>query len=577
MAAKADWPAKPEALKRYPKARWDGQGWRDGKYWYDERAADKAAAFFPQHLRLTTGEWAGRPFVLEGWQEHDIVRPLFGWKRKDGTRRYRRCYIWVARKNGKTEMAAGISLLMLLGDAEQAGEVYSIASEGAQARLVFDKAASMVAYSPTLSGLLECLKPSIYCPQLNAAFKPLSGKPQGKHGLNMSGLVGDEVHEWKSGDLYTFVHDSAASRRQPLEVMISTAGVKGSHGEQVWKDCEAILSGDLVDDETLVVVYAAGAEDDWQDEATWRKANPNYGKTVKEDAFRADFNRARSTPRLENDFKRYRLNMWTEQAVRWLPIDGVDDNGKRFGWDHCTGPLDWKALEQRLAGLRCFMGIDLSAVQDLSAQILWFPVQPGLETPSTICRFWKPKDLLKEHGRRDRLPYEDWFRSGALLTTEGNVIDHEAIRRQVIKDAETFKVAFMGRPASAEEGGIAIDRFDATETLVKLLGEGLPVVKYGQGFVSMSGPAKELERLVLANGFHHGGHPVLARHARAVAIQTDSAGNIKPAKDKSSQRIDGIVALCMALGIAAKDSGKKGAGMNDYIQSLIASSRKVAA
>jgi phage terminase large subunit-like protein len=550
-------PPRPAALARYPKARWDGEVWRDGRFWYDERAAQKAAEFFPRHLRLTTGEWANKPFNLQPWQEHDIVRPLFGWKREDGTRRYRRCFVWVARKNGKTELAAGIALLMLLGDAEPAGEVYSIASEGDQARIVFEKAAMMVAYSGTLSGRIECLKHSIYVPSLNASFKALSGKPQGKHGLNMSGLIGDEVHEWKSGDLYTFIHDSCGTRRQPLEMMISTAGVKGTHGEEVWKECEAILAGDVEDDETLVVTYAASAEDDWKQESTWRKANPNYGETVKEDSFLADFNRARQTPRLENDFKRYRLNMWTEQMVRWLPIDAVDDAGKAFGWDHCTGPVDWKAMEARLAGKRCYIGVDLSAVQDLSAELLWFPVQGGLDTPAVLARFWKPKDLLKEHGRRDRLPYEQWVRDGALLTTEGNVIDHEAIRLQIVRDAETFKIAHMGEPASAEEGGIAIDRFDATETLVKLLGEGLPVVKFGQGFVSMSGPAKELERLVLANGFHHGGHPVLARHARAVAIQTDPAGNIKPAKDKSSQRIDGIVALCMALGIAAKDAGPK--------------------
>ncbi|MBI1405697.1 MAG: terminase large subunit [Caulobacter sp.] len=555
MADKVKAPPRPAALARYPNARWDGEVWRDGRFWFDERAAEKAAEFFPRHLRLTTGEWANKPFVLQPWQEHDIVRPLFGWKREDGTRRYRRCFVWVARKNGKTELAAGIALLMLLGDAEPAGEVYSIASEGDQARIVFEKAAMMVAYSASLSSLIECLKHSIYVPQLNASFKALSGKPQGKHGLNMSGLIGDEVHEWKSGDLYTFIHDSCGTRRQPLEVMISTAGVKGTHGEEVWKECEAILSGDIEDDETLVVVYAAGAEDDWKDEKTWRKANPNYGETVKVDSFLADFNRARQTPRLENDFKRYRLNMWTEQMVRWLPIDAVDDAGKAFGWDHCAGPVDWKALEARLAGKRCFGGLDLSAVQDLSALLWWFPVQEGLDTPALLARFWKPRDLLKEHGRRDRLPYEQWVRDGALLTTDGNVIDHEAIRRQVIADAEVFNVAHMGEPPSADTGGIAIDRFDATETLVKLMGEGLPVVKYGQGFVSMSGPAKELERLVLANAFHHGGHPVLARHARAVAIQTDPAGNIKPAKDKSSQRIDGIVALCMALGIAAQDRG----------------------
>lgn len=555
-------PQRPRALeaKVYAAAWWDGSVWRDGKdgeYWYDERAADKAASFFPDHLRLTEGEWAGKPFVLEAWEDHDIVRPLFGWKRQDGTRRYRRCFVWVARKNGKTELAAGIALLILLGDGELGGQVYSIASEKEQASLVFNKATTMVAYSPSLSGLLECLKPSIYCAQLNSSFRPLSGKPQGKHGLNMSGLIGDEIHEWRNGDLYTFIHDSGAARRQPLELLISTAGVMGTYGEDVWKECQAILAGDLDDPSTMVVVYAANDNDDWTAPETWARANPNLGVSVKLETLAEDCNRARQLPRLENDFKRYRLNMWTEQAVRWLPIDGVDDEGRKFGWDQCIGPTPWRDLEARLAGLRCFGGLDLSATQDLSALVWWFPIQPGLDVPAVLARFWKPGDLIRTHSKRDRIPYDDLVRQGALLTTDGNVIDHSAIRLRVAQDAEKFKVAFYGQKREADEGGLAIDRFDGTETLVRLHEEGLPVVKYGQGFVSMSGPCKEAERLVLSNGFHHGGHPLLRRHAQAVAVRTDPAGNLKPDKERATQRIDGIVAWLMALGIAAKDTGVK--------------------
>lgn len=546
-------PSKPPELNGHSTAWWDGAVWRDGDYWYDQATADKAVAFFANHLCLTEGEWAGRPFILEPWQEFDVVRPLFGWKRADGTRRYRRCYVWVARKNGKTELAAGIALLMLLGDAEPGGQVFSIAAEKDQATIVFNKATVMVSYSPTLNGQLDCLKTAIYCSQLNASFRPLSGKPQGKHGLNMSGLVGDEIHEWRSGDLYTFVHDSAAARRQPIEVLISTAGVKGTHGEEVWDDCQSILSGEVDAPDTLVVVYAPAPEDDWTDPKTWAKANPNLGVSVKEDALADACRLAQQLPRLENDFKRYRLNMWTDQAVRWLPIDGVDEYGKRFGWDHCVGPTPWRDLEARLAGLRCFGGLDLSAVTDLSALAWWFPVQDGLDVPALLMRFWKPADWIDEHGRRDKIPYRDLVKQGALLTTPGNVIDHEAIREQIYRDAEVFKVAFRGEKRGEGEGGLAIDRFDATETYVKLYGEGLPVVRYGQGFLSMSAPAKDLERDVLSNAFHHGGHPLLKRHAQAVAVETDAAGNIKPSKDKSTLRIDGIVAACMARGIAARD------------------------
>lgn len=559
MAAKVAKPKRPLALRLNKHAEWDADRgvWVEGEFHYDDRVADAAVRFFATRLRLTEGEWAGRPFILEDWQEFDIVRPLFGWKRADGSRRYRRCFIWVARKNGKTELAAGIALLMLMGDGEMGGQVFSIASEKEQASIVFNKATTMVAYSPELAAHLDTLKTAIYCPSLNASFRPLSGKPQGKHGLNMSGLVGDEVHEWKTGDLYTFVHDSAAARRQPLEVMISTAGVKGSHGEEVWNECQAILSGEIEDASTLVVVYAAANDDNWEDEATWRKANPNWDRSVKVDVFREDFHRARQLPRLENDFKRYRLNMWTDQAVRWLPIDAVDDEGRRFGWDHCVGPTPWKELEEQLRGKRCFGGLDLSATQDLSALSWWFPVQEGLDVPAWLVRFWKPADLIKEHTKRDKVPYDRLAAEGALLTTPGNVVDHRAVRARVMADASLFRVAFYGEKREPHQGGLAIDRWDATETIVQLDGEGLPVVPFGQGFVSMSGPSKELERLVLSNGFHHGGHPLLRRHAQAVAVETDAAGNIKPSKAKSTQRIDGIVSGVMALGVAAHDTGPK--------------------
>jgi phage terminase large subunit-like protein len=553
-------PARPGGVPAG--AEWNPEvcRWIHGEYWFDERAADKAVAFFANHLCFTKGEWTGRPFVLEPWQADKVIRPLFGWKRVDGTRRYRRCFVWVPRKNGKTELAAGIALLVLLGDAELGGEVYAIASNEEQAKLVFNQAGTMAEASDTLSDSLVRLKTSIYCPSLNASFRPLTGKAAGKHGFNASGLIGDEIHEWPDGNLYQFLHDSEDARRQPLEFLISTAGKKGTFGEEAWNECRDILDRTIEDPETLVVVYAADPQDDWQAEATWFKANPNLGVSKKLDTMRANARRARQLPRLENHFKNYHLNIWTEQAVRWLPLDVVDDEGKRFGWDHCNGPLPWQAysrpdyMSERhpLAGLTCFGGLDLSSTTDLSALVWWFPAQPGLNVPVLLPRFFKPRDLLKEHGRRDKLPYERWHQEGAIMSTPGNVVDYAFIQAQIYKDAEIFRIAHYGSGRrEPNEGGLAIDRWNATETAVKLEQEGIPVVLFGQGYGSLSGPSKELERLVLANGFHHGGHPVLRQHAKVVAIETDPADNIKPAKNKSSQRIDGIVAAIMALGISA--------------------------
>jgi phage terminase large subunit-like protein len=546
----AETPARPRGVG--PKAVYDAASgrWREGAYWFDERAADAAVRFYEQHIKLTKGEWAGRAFHVQDWQQDDILRPLFGWKRADGTRRYRRCFVWVPRKNGKTELAAGIALLMLVGDAEHGGEVYSIAYNRDQASIVFDRIVDMVSRSDALSRDLECYKESIFCPALRARFQPLSGKASGKHGLFPSGLIGDEIHEWPNGDLYQFVHDGMTARRQPLEFLISTAGKKGGYGEEVWSECVKIRDGVIDDPETLVVIYAADPEDDWEDPETWKKANPNYGVSVKEDAFRAEALRAKQMPRLVNDFLRYRLNRWTENETLWLPLDAVDDNGRAYGWRHCTGPHDWRALEEICAGKTCFGGVDLSKTTDLSAYVLWFPAQDGLEKPVALARFFKPAELLAAHEKTDKLPYRRWVEEGAITATPGNVVDYSYIREAIARDAAKFRFAFAGQGKRKEsEGSIGFDPFNAMETMLRLGEEGLPVVQVRQGFLSLNEPSKEVERLVVENGFWHGGHPVLDRHAAVAAIETDAAGNIKPAKNKSSERIDGIAALVTAMAL----------------------------
>jgi phage terminase large subunit-like protein len=507
-----------------------------GRYWFDEAAADRAADFFPKHLRFTTGEFAGKPFRLEAWEADDIIRPLFGWKRDDGTRRYRRCIVWIPRKNGKTELAAGVSLLALLGDGELGGEVYSIARDKDQATIVFDKAAMMVAWSETLSRHLECYKTSIFCPELTASFKPLTGRPQGKHGLNASGLIGDEVHEWANGDLYTFVHQSEAARRQPIEFLISTAGNRIGYGWELWDYCQKVLAGEIDDPETLIVVYAAAPEDDWTDPATWAKANPNLGVSVKLDYLAEECRRAKDMPRLQNDFLRYHLNIWTEQAVRWLPMDAWDACGWPEGAGRDNGRWADPAFEAELEGRRCFGGMDLSTTTDLSAYCLWFePLEPG-GVWRKLTRAFVPQARIAERVKRDRAPYDQWLKSGALIATPGNVIDYDFIKAQLVEDATRFDLQQM-----------VIDRFLSTQIAIQLNAEGIETLLMGQGFVSMSAPSKELERLALDRKIDHGGHPVARWCASNAAIATDPAGNIKPAKDKSTERIDVIVADVNAL------------------------------
>lgn len=516
------------------------------RYWYDTTAAEGAVSFFPDYLRLTDAEWAGKPFVLGDWQADRIIRPAFGWKRRDGTRRYRRVIVWIPRKNGKTELAAGVSLLAMLGDGEMGGQAYSIAVDKNQASIVFNKATTMVGYSDPLKRHLACFKPSIYCAELNASFKPLSGKPQGKHGLSTSVLVGDEVHEWDTGDLYTFVHQSTGARRQPIEFLISTAGKKSGFGWELWNECQGILSGEIEDEETLVVVFAADPDDDWLDEATWHKANPNLGISPKLEYLRAECLKAKQLPRLENDFKRYHLNLWTEQAVRWLPLDawdkcGLDDPSSDVVRDAQRRIVNdrWQWLDDLLATRRCFAGLDLSTSRDLTAWVLVFPPKQEGGRWIWLPRVFMPEGNIEERVKRDRAPYDQWVRAGALIPTTGNVTDYAAMKAQIFADCERFKVET-----------IAIDRWNATQLAIELQEEGLPVTLFGQGYASMSAPSKELERQVIGGLLDHGGHPVLRWCAGNVAIETDPAENIKPTKAKSTERIDPLVAGIMGLGVA---------------------------
>jgi phage terminase large subunit-like protein len=531
-----------------------------GKYWYDAEAADAAASFFPEYLRLTDAEWAGRPFVLAQFQEMEIIRPAFGWKRRDGTRRYRRVIVWIPRKNGKTELAAGVSLLALMGDGEMGGQAYSIATDKDQAKIVFDKATIMVGYSEPLKKHLTCFKPSIFCAELNASFKPLSGSPKGKHGLSPSFFVGDEVHEWESGDLYTFVHQGTGARRQPLEFLISTAGKKDGYGWELWNECQDILNGESEDEETLVVIFAADAEDDWTDEATWRKANPNLGVSPKLDYLKAECAKARRLPRLENAFKQYHLNMWSEQAVRWLPLEDWDKCGLaditaepvRDGQRRIVNDR-WKTLHESLRTRRCYAGLDLSTSRDLTAWVLVFPPEEEGGRWIWLPRIFMPEANIEDRVKRDKAPYDLWIKSGALIQTPGNVTDYGRMKAQIFADCETFKVE-----------QIAIDRWNATQLAVELQDEALPVTLFGQGYASMSAPSKELERQILGGLIDHGGHPALRWCAGNVAVETDAAENIKPTKAKSTERIDPLVAGIMGLGVAM-------AGSTDDAAALIAS------
>lgn len=534
------------------KAVWDPARklWTLGEFWFDEKAATAAVNFFPTYVHLTTGEWAGRPFKLEPWQANDIIRPLFGWKRADGTRRYRRCYVWVPRKNGKTELAAGVSLLLLVGDGEPGAEVYAMAKDKDQASIVFNKAVSMVNWSAELSDELQSFKTSIFCPRTNGSIQPLTGNPEGKHGKNMSGLVGDELHEWKDDRLYTFLHQSSGSRRQPLEFLISTAGVKTGYGWEAWDYCQRVISGAVNDNETLVVIYAADPDKDkWDNPKVWKKANPNYGISVKPAYLAAECEKAKASPRLQNDFLRYHLNWWTEQDMRWLEV---------AKWDECAGDIGWKDLPALMAGRQCYGGMDLSSTTDLTCRLLLFPPEGGETWWTILPSFYVPEENIDKRVRRDRAPYDVWRDDGALLTTPGDVIDYEYVKNDALAEAEKFELIDMG-----------VDPFMATQVALQLAGEGYPICNVRQGFITLGAPTAEIERLMLSGQLRHGGHPVLRWCVQNAAVETNAAGSIKPSKQKSTERIDGVAALVTAKAVAIVHMAETEQPIDDFLNSPV--------
>lgn len=507
--------------------------------WFNPVAADNAVAFFRKYCRLTTDEWAGRPFVLDPWQAEWIIRPAFGWMRSDGTRLYRRVMIWIPRKNGKTELLAGVSHLCLLGDGVMGAECYSIASSGDQADIVFKAASQMVDYSPDLAEAYEVFTDALFVRATHSKFVALTGKPHGKHGLKTTYLIGDEVHEWQNDLLYTFVRNAMASRREPMEWLISTAGMEEGYGVELWNETIGICEATFDDPETLAVVWCAPqdpkVEIDVQDPVVWAEANPNLGKSVRYDYMVKGAREAAQSTARENTFKRYHLNIWVGQNERWLPMPA---------WNACNkgGPEHWRQLEEMLVDRPCYGGLDLASTKDFNALVWAFPPHGNESWWTLLPRFWWPKVSMRAAAAKSRVPFESWEKSGAFIATQGNAADHDAIIAQIIADCSRFKVQ-----------GVGIDRFNAHTVAIKLVEAGVPVELVVFGMISMTGPSKMLERMVLDETLDHGGHPVLRWMASNTAIRRDANDNYMPCKKSSANKIDGIAATAMALAMAGKE------------------------
>jgi len=506
---------------------------------FDAASADRAVAFFRRFIRHTKGEWAGKPFELLPWQEDEVIRPVFGRKNSDGTRQIRTAFVHVPRKNGKSELIAGVGLYMLLADGELGAEVYLCAADRDQAAIVFEMASAMIAANPDLRRRCVPYKNQILVESTRSKLKVLSSEAYTKHGYSPSAVIFDELHAQPDRELWDVMQTGQGARRQPLTIAMTTAGYdRNSICYEQYDYARKVRSGVIADPEFLPVLYGADDKDDWKDEGVWKKTNPSLGRTIQIEYLRKESRKAAEMPSYENTFRRLFLNQWTQQESRWIPIDK---------WDACQTPLDPGQLLRR----RCFGGLDMSSKIDLTSLVLVFPMDG--DAFFVLPFFWIPRDRILERARRDRVPYDAWEKQGLLRVTEGDVVDYRAVERDIVQMGTEYEIV-----------DIAFDRWGATQITQNLTDAGVSMFPFGQGFFSMSEPTKETERLILGRKLMHHGHAILRWNVDNMVVRQDPAGNQKPDKGKAREKIDGTVAMIMAFDRALRHrGGEKNASVYD--------------
>lgn len=491
---------------------------------FDEAAARHIIDFFG-FLRHSKGEWAGRVVTLEPWQQFMLGCP-FGWKRENGLRRFRTVYLEIARKQGKSTCAAGVGLYLLDADGEGGAEIYSAATKRAQAKITFDEAARMVKASPFLRRRIRAVRDNLHILNTASKFEPLGRDADSMDGLNIHGAIVDELHAHKTRDVWDVLETATGARRQPLMFAITTAGFdRESVCWELHDYTSKVLDGVIEDDNLFGMIFSIDAEDDWEDEATWVKANPNLGVSVKPDDLRAKAAKAKEMPSALNGFLRLHLNVWTQSETRWMDPDQ---------WNRCAHAIN----EDGLRGRTCYAGLDLASTIDIAGYCLTFPPVAEGDRYQCLWRFFIPTEAMREREKRDRVPYSAWVRGGFIQATPGNIIDYEFILQALRDDAEKFDVKEL-----------AFDRWGSSRIQTQIIdewGEDF-LVGFGQGFASMSGPTKELERLILDDKLAHGGNPVMNWMMANAVIRMDPAQNIKIDRARSTEKVDGCIMVVMAL------------------------------
>lgn len=522
-----------------------------GRYQFNEGLADRVCDFFPKYCSHSKGEFAGQSFAPLDYQTQLILRPLFGWVDASGVRRFRKAYIEIPKKNGKTQLIAGLALYMLLGDHEPGAEVYVAAADRDQARILFSAAKAMVESKPALAKRLIVYRNQIVRRDDPAAFfQVLSAEAATKHGPNIHCLIIDELHAQPDRELFETLTRGVIARRQPLIILITTAGDDTeSICYEEYEYAKRVLSGTIQDERHLPVIFEMPKDADWADPEVLTQVNPGVGTTIQLETLLASAQEALNEPRKRNDFLRYHGNRWTQQATAWIPIEW---------WDACETTF----TDSDLVGLECGAGLDLAQKWDLAAFVVVFrrylskavevevvsEDAAGAVVGKTITLnyelfvrpfFWIPENTLWQHAKQDGVPYDLWVEQGLVTATPGFVIDYDRIYQDITTQ-------ILPRYPTLRQGLIGYDPHLATDVASKLEKGGLKIFEVPQNYPHLSEPSQIVEALIKGQRIHHDGHKVLRWTWENVSVKTDDAGRIKPVKAKNAaKRIDGAVALIM--------------------------------
>jgi phage terminase large subunit-like protein len=492
---------------------------------------------FIANLKHTKGKWSGVAFDLLPWED-EIIDDVFGTLKKGGLRKYNTAYVEVPKKNGKSEIAAAIALYMLCADGEQSAEVYGCASDRGQASLVFDVAVDMVDQQPDLRKVIKpilSVKRLVYLPT-RSFYHVCSSESFSKHGLNVHCCIFDELHAQPNRSLYdVMTKESGAAREQPLNFVITTAGDdpdRTSIGWEIHQKSLDVLNGVKKIPNWYAKIYGVPDDADWTDEANWIKANPSVGHNLSLEMFRAAFIEAQQSEADERFFRQMRLNQWVKtRAAKWISQEV---------WDQNAGLV----VPERLKGRKCYGGLDLSSKRDITAFVLVFPPTDDDDKYTILPHMWIPEENMRERVQKDRVAYDEWASHGFIHVTPGNVIDYRFIQSEITRLRDEFEILEIG-----------YDPWNAQQTATELTDAGLEMVEVRQGYKSMSPPMREMEALLYAGRFNTGTDPVMRWMFGNLEVRIDENDNIRPIKGKSTERIDGIVALINAMNrvIVAED------------------------